>query len=32
MTVSATASMAPDDTEERRIRTDLAACYRLMAK
>ncbi len=32
MTVSATASIAPDDTEERQIRTDLAACYRLMVK
>lgn len=32
MTVSATARIAPDDTDERRIRTDLAACYRLMHK
>ena len=32
MTVSATARMAPEESEERRIRTDLAACYRLLHK
>ena len=32
MTVSATASIAPEDSEERRTRTDLAACYRLLHK
>ncbi len=32
MTVTATASIAQEQTEESRIRTDLAACYRLMHK
>lgn len=30
--MTVTARIVPEDTEERRIRTDLAACYRLMAK
>ena len=32
MTVTATASIAQEQTEESRIRTDLAACYRLLHK
>ena len=32
MTVPATARLAPEESEARRIRTDLAACYRLMHK
>ena len=32
MTVSATVRVAPENTEEQQIRTDLAACYRLMHK
>ncbi len=32
MTATATAQIAPEETEESLIRTDLAACYRLMHK
>jgi ribulose-5-phosphate 4-epimerase/fuculose-1-phosphate aldolase len=32
MTATASVPVAPEETEERRIRTDLAACYRLMHK